>query len=345
MAALAGKDPGVESLRDVTVETLPLILDAAGEVTYRRCRHVVTENVRVTDTLAALAAGDLATVGRLFAGIHASLRNDFEVSSPELDALVEIASAVPGVVAARMTGAGFGGCTINLVERAAVPALRDTVLTRYPARTGLTPRCSPWIRSTERGWSKADPGRREAAAHHDCAGRAGRRELDRHGERDRDLRPIHHFIAEPREPFGGRLGEQIQLADADVPGPRLGGLTTDGRGPRHVGAASTTTERSSPDRPNGSTAAAPRTLSASPDDDAPGEAPRRPSSGRAAATRRASIAGQSPDGRRTAPYERSRSAAISSSPSPPQRPAGVATGASLGGPGPRDAAGPVGSPG
>ena len=62
------------------------------------------------------------------------------MSSPELDALVEIASAVPGVVAARMTGAGFGGCTINLVERSAVPALREAVLTQYPARTGLTPR-------------------------------------------------------------------------------------------------------------------------------------------------------------------------------------------------------------
>ena len=107
---------------------------------HRRCRHVVTENGRVGETLAALAAGDLAAVGRLFAASHASLRDDFEVSSPELDALVEIASAVPGVAAARMTGAGFGGCTINLVERGAVAALRDAVLEEYPARTGLAPR-------------------------------------------------------------------------------------------------------------------------------------------------------------------------------------------------------------
>ena len=140
VAAFAGTEPAVESLRDVTLEMLPRIGDAADEVVSRRCRHIVSENVRVTDTLAALAAGDLAAVGRLFAASHASLRDDFEVSSPELDALVEIASAVPGVVAARMTGGGFGGCTINLVERAAVPALRDAVLTRYPARTGLTPR-------------------------------------------------------------------------------------------------------------------------------------------------------------------------------------------------------------
>ena len=74
--------------------------------------------------MAALAAGDLAAVGRLFAESHASLRDRFEVSSPELDAMVEIAMAVPGVIAARMTGAGFGGCTINLVRPDAIEALR-----------------------------------------------------------------------------------------------------------------------------------------------------------------------------------------------------------------------------
>jgi galactokinase len=140
VAALADLDPGLESLRDVTEEMLPLIRDEADEVVFRRCRHVVTENVRVQETLAAFAAGDLAAVGRLFAASHASLRDDFEVSSPELDALVAIAIAVPGVVAARMTGAGFGGCTINLVERGAVAALRDAILAQYPARTGLQPR-------------------------------------------------------------------------------------------------------------------------------------------------------------------------------------------------------------
>ena len=143
VAILAGIDPSVESLRDVTEEMVPLILDAGDDAVFRRCRHVVTENARVLETLAALASGDLAAVGRLFAASHASLRDDFEVSSPELDALVEIASSVPGVVAARMTGAGFGGCTINLVERGAVGALRDVVLAEYPARTGLTPRVFP----------------------------------------------------------------------------------------------------------------------------------------------------------------------------------------------------------
>lgn len=94
-------------------------------------------------TIAALAAGDLSAVGRRFAESHASLRDKFEVSSPELDAMVEIASGVPGVSAARMTGAGFGGCTVNLVRPDAIEALRAAVETDYPARTGLTPMVLP----------------------------------------------------------------------------------------------------------------------------------------------------------------------------------------------------------
>ncbi len=80
-----------------------------------------------------------AALGHLFAAGHASLRDLFEVSSPELDALVEIAVGVPGVVAARMTGGGFGGCTVNLVHPEAVDALEAAVLAEYPPRTGLTP--------------------------------------------------------------------------------------------------------------------------------------------------------------------------------------------------------------
>jgi hypothetical protein len=87
----------------------------------------------------ALAEADLDAVGRLFAESHASLRDLFEVSSPELDALVEIAGGVPGVLGSRLTGAGFGGCTITLVRRNAVGALTDVVGDAYPARTGLTP--------------------------------------------------------------------------------------------------------------------------------------------------------------------------------------------------------------
>jgi galactokinase len=139
-AALAVDDPGIRSLRDVTEAMLPAVATRVDEETFRRCRHVVTENARVEAAIEALAASDLATVGRTWAGSHASLRDDFEVVSPELDALVEIAVATPGVAAARMTGAGFGGCTVNLVEWDAVAVLRDRVLAEYPARTGLLPR-------------------------------------------------------------------------------------------------------------------------------------------------------------------------------------------------------------
>lgn len=140
VAVLAADDPAIRSLRDVTAAMLPAVRDRVDEETFRRCRHVVTENVRVQETIAALAAGDLAAVGRAWAASHDSLRDDYEVVSAELDALVEIADAVPGVAAARMTGAGFGGCTVNLVERGAVDGLRERVLAEYPARTGLTPR-------------------------------------------------------------------------------------------------------------------------------------------------------------------------------------------------------------
>jgi galactokinase len=140
VAAIARLDPAVRSLRDVD----PAMLEAADElmdpVAARRARHVVEENIRVLETERALAAGDLIEVGRLFAASHASLRDLFEVSSPELDALVEIATSTEGVVAARLTGAGFGGSTINLVRHDRVGAFRANIEREYPARTGLRPR-------------------------------------------------------------------------------------------------------------------------------------------------------------------------------------------------------------
>ena len=137
---LAGRGYPVRALRDVTPEMLVPIRAILDEETYRRCEHVVLEDERVVATIAALEAGDLDAVGRLFAESHASLRDLYEVSSPELDALVEIATDVDGVVAARMTGGGFGGCTVNIVRRDAVESLSEAIRTRYPERTGLTPR-------------------------------------------------------------------------------------------------------------------------------------------------------------------------------------------------------------
>jgi galactokinase len=139
VAQIAAIDPTVRSLRDVS----PALLEAASgrmdPIAARRARHVVEEDARVLETEQALAAGDLVAVGRLFAASHASLRDLFEVSSPELDALVAIAVATDGVLAARMTGAGFGGSTLNLVRRDRVAAFREIVEREYPVRTGLRP--------------------------------------------------------------------------------------------------------------------------------------------------------------------------------------------------------------
>jgi galactokinase len=139
VAVLAELDPSIQSLRDVSPAELAAGRHLLDPVVARRAEHIVAENERVVATVAAMEAGDLAALGRLFASGHASLRDLFEISSPELDALVEIATGVPGVVAARMTGGGFGGCTVNLVRPEAVDALEAAVLADYPARTGLTP--------------------------------------------------------------------------------------------------------------------------------------------------------------------------------------------------------------
>ena len=143
VAAIAAVEPGVRSLRDVTPAMLAAVRDRLDDVPARRAEHIVNENARVLACIEAFEAGDLGEVGRLFYASHDSLRDLYEVSSPELDALVEIAKATPGVIGARLTGAGFGGCTINLVRRDAVDGFREAVLRDYPARTGLTPRVFP----------------------------------------------------------------------------------------------------------------------------------------------------------------------------------------------------------
>jgi galactokinase len=137
---IAEREPGVKALRDVDEAMLERNRDRLPEVVARRCEHVVREDARVMATVAALRDGDLDALGRLFAASHASLRDLYEVSSPELDAMVDIAVSVPGVVGSRMTGAGFGGCTVSLVEHGAEEALREAVLARYQKRTGLEPR-------------------------------------------------------------------------------------------------------------------------------------------------------------------------------------------------------------
>jgi galactokinase len=129
----------IHSLRDVSAAELDLHRSALPDVIYQRCHHVVTENERVQAASTALKNGDLPAFGRLMSESHNSLRFDYEVSSTELDLMVEIAVKQPGVIGARMTGGGFGGCTINLVRADAAVAFRNAVAPEYTRRTGINP--------------------------------------------------------------------------------------------------------------------------------------------------------------------------------------------------------------
>jgi galactokinase len=126
----------VDALRDIDEARLPDIESELGEPLGRRVRHVVTENARVHAAVHALRRGDTAELARLLYRSHESLRDDFEASAPELDRLVEIARHVDGVLGARMTGAGWGGCVVALARPDAVPALEQEIATRYRAPDG-----------------------------------------------------------------------------------------------------------------------------------------------------------------------------------------------------------------
>jgi len=128
---------GVPALRDIDPETFARRAHELPEVTRRRCRHVVHENQRVLDSVAALRAGDLFAFGALMYASHVSLRDDYEVSCRQLDVMVEAARQVSGVYGARMTGAGFGGCTVNLVQAEQAETFRRQVAAEYTQRTGL----------------------------------------------------------------------------------------------------------------------------------------------------------------------------------------------------------------
>ena len=131
--------PQVRSLRDVSLEDLNRYSANLPEIICRRCRHVITENARVTDAATSLERGDLGTFGRLMHDSHVSLRDDYQVSCAELDLMVELAENFPGVFGARMTGGGFGGCTINLVRAEAVDDFQRHVASAYEKSTGLAP--------------------------------------------------------------------------------------------------------------------------------------------------------------------------------------------------------------
>lgn len=131
--------PNIRALRDLTLEDLEKYGSLLSEIDFRRCRHVITENARVIDAKEALRHVDLARFGQLMYQSHNSLNHDYEVSCRELNLMVSLARNLPGVYGARMTGGGFGGCTINLVEREAVTEFQTSVARDYEKLTDLSP--------------------------------------------------------------------------------------------------------------------------------------------------------------------------------------------------------------
>ncbi|HMJ62504.1 MAG TPA: galactokinase [Bryobacteraceae bacterium] len=130
---------GVESLRDVTLERFEAIQDTIPPVARRRARHIISDTQRVVDFSAAARKSDLREMGRLFVASHRSMQHDYEISCEEIDFLVDTAIEIPGVYGARMTGGGFGGCTVNLVEPEALETFQERLAAAYRERYGKTP--------------------------------------------------------------------------------------------------------------------------------------------------------------------------------------------------------------
>jgi galactokinase len=131
--------PEVALLRDATLDDLDRWGSEMSPEAFKRARHIISENTRTVAAAEALERGDLATLGRLMAEAHASYRDDFEASAPEADLMVELANKQAGLVGARLTGGGFGGCTVNLVHQEHVPAFIENVARGYQEGTGITP--------------------------------------------------------------------------------------------------------------------------------------------------------------------------------------------------------------
>lgn len=135
---------GVSMLRDATLPQLESACkrfdqETDGEICYRRARHVITENDRTTATAAALAKRDWTTSGQLMGASHRSMKEDFEITCPEIDTLVEIALSIEGVIGSRMTGGGFGGCTVSLIETKRMAEILKTITKEYQSATNIAP--------------------------------------------------------------------------------------------------------------------------------------------------------------------------------------------------------------
>ncbi len=136
---MQGGLPDIWALRDVSSSQFAKVEQKLPEVVRKRCRHVISENERVLASIDALEQNDLSQFGRLMNASHDSLRDDYQVSCRELDVMVEIARSLPGTLGARMTGGGFGGCTVNLIESNAVDAFCKEIKRQYHQATGLDP--------------------------------------------------------------------------------------------------------------------------------------------------------------------------------------------------------------
>ena len=153
---LSRTHPHVRALRDVTPEMLRIESTSLPELVRMRAEHVVTECERTLLMADALRQGDLASAGKFMNAGHVSLRDLYQVSVPELDAMVAAAQSIPGCYGARLTGAGFGGCTIQLVERASAEAFAELLATKYFDATGIPPEVllslpaegAEWIRNS-----------------------------------------------------------------------------------------------------------------------------------------------------------------------------------------------------
>ncbi len=152
---LSRRLPGIRALRDVSPEDLARHGDLLPPTLRRRAEHVVRECARVLKGAQRLKAGDLAGFGALMLESHASLRDLYQVSTPELDALVEIAAGLPGCLGARLTGAGFGGATVNLVQAKETEAFVAGLTEAYRARTGRE--ATVWVCRAEAGSSVLRP--------------------------------------------------------------------------------------------------------------------------------------------------------------------------------------------
>jgi galactokinase len=138
-AILRSHRPEIHLLRDATVEDLERWGKEMKPNVLKRCRHIITENTRTVAAANALEANDLKTLGRLMAEAHASYRDDFEASCKEADIMVELALQQPGCVGARLTGGGFGGCTVNLVESTYAEQFAKNIAAGYEKATGIQP--------------------------------------------------------------------------------------------------------------------------------------------------------------------------------------------------------------